>query len=292
MQVVAPFLLLAAANSAPAPGDSEIVVRGQRDRERQIVNFIRDMTPAPVGGQLSRFDVAVCPVVIGLRRERAISIADRLRRVAKAVNMRVAKPECEPNVILVIAENKTALLGQIEKRRPEYFPPEWSGFRVHEVQRDPSPVAAWHFRGMFWADGRPVASDSASSVTDIAQLQRTIEPPTRLKPSTRKDLLTAIVIVQESALDGLTTTQLADYVAMRAFVQTEPKRLGAASGNSILAVIDAPMGSSVPLTLTAWDLSFLKAFYASNRNSYATYQRSEMRRLMTRELDKVQSTQQ
>jgi hypothetical protein len=58
--------------------------------------------------------------------------------------------------------------------------------------------------------------------------------------------------------------------------------------DTILSVIDAPMGSAIPLTLTAWDLSFLKAFYASSKESYAEYQRAEMRRAMRRELDRNQ----
>ena len=119
-------------------------------------------------------------------------------------------------------------------------------------------------------------------------MQRTIEPLTRLKPAARRAFQTSIVVVQADALDGLTTTQLADYAAMRAFVRTDPKRLRSSASDTILGVIDAPMGSAVPLTLTPWDLSFLKAFYASGSNSYAEYQRSEMQRLMKRELDKVQ----
>jgi len=73
------------------------------------------------------------------------------------------------------------------------------------------------------------------------------------------------------------------------FVRTDPKQLHAAASDTILGVLDAPMGSAVPLTLTAWDLSFLKALYASNKNSYAEYQRSEMQALMRRELDKAQT---
>ena len=96
------------------------------------------------------------------------------------------------------------------------------------------------------------------------------------------------MVVQANALDGLTTTQLADYAAMRAFVRTDPKNLRSSSSDTILSIIDAPMGTAVPLTLTPWDLSFLRAFYASGNNSYAEYQRSEMQRLMKRELDKTQ----
>ena len=279
----------AAAAPPPAP-ESPIVVQGIHDRDKKISRFIKELTPAPVHGQIGRFDAPVCPAVAGVSAEQQSFIEGRLRRIAAAVGIPVAKPDCDPNLILVVARNKNDLLKQLEKHRPEYFPTSWSSWRIHDLEHDPYPVAAWQFEGQFWADGRPIAGETtASGISDILQLQRTIEPLTRLKPSARRAFVTSIVVVQHDALTGLTTTQLADYTAMRAFVRTDPKQLQAAASDTILGVLDAPMGSAVPLTLTAWDLSFLKALYASNKNSYAEYQRSEMQALMRRELDKAQT---
>ena len=273
----------------PAP-ESPIVVQGIHDRDKKISRFIKELTPAPVHGQIARFDVPVCPAVAGVSDEQESYIEARLRRIAAAVGIPVAKPNCDPNVILVVARNKNDLLKQLEEHRPEYFPASWSSWHIHELEHDPYPVVAWQFEGQFWADGRPIAGGTtASGISDILQLQRTIEPLTRLRPSARHAFVTSIVIVQHDALAGLTTTQLADYAAMRAFVRTDPKQLHAAASDTILGVLDAPMGSAVPLTLTSWDLSFLKAFYASNKNSFAEYQRSEMQALMRRELDRGQT---
>jgi len=100
----------------------------------------------------------------------------------------------------------------------------------------------------------------------------------------RQEFSGAVVVVQADAIVGLTTTQLADYAAMRAFVRTDPGKLTEAAANSILNVITTPMGEPVPLTLTAWDMSFLKAYYASRLNSFAANQRSEMRQKMSQDL--------
>ena len=249
----------------PAP-ESPIVVQGIHDRDKKLSRFIKELTPAPVHGQIARFDVPVCPAVAGVSDEQESYIEARFAR------------------------NKNDLLKQLEDHRPEYFPASWSSWHIHELEHDPYPVVAWQFEGQFWADGRPIAGGTtASGISDILQLQRTIEPLTRLRPSARHAFVTSIVIVQHDALAGLTTTQLADYAAMRAFVRTDPKQLHAAASDTILGVLDAPMGSAVPLTLTSWDLSFLKAFYASNKNSFAEYQRSEMQALMRRELDRGQT---
>jgi hypothetical protein len=76
---------------------------------------------------------------------------------------------------------------------------------------------------------------------------------------------------------------------MRAFVRNDPARLRDAAANTILNVIAAPMGASVPLTMTQWDLSFLKSYYASSLNNYAANQRSEMRGMMMDELEEEDS---
>lgn len=90
------------------------------------------------------------------------------------------------------------------------------------------------------------------------------------------------------ALAGLTLVQLANYAAMRAFARTDPARLAQSAAPTILHVLDAPIGSAVPVTLTQWDLSFLRALYASSANNYATRQRSEMRRLVRDDLERAQ----
>jgi hypothetical protein len=56
-------------------------------------------------------------------------------------------------------------------------------------------------------------------------------------------------------------------------------------------VMDAPMGAAVPLSLTNWDFSFLRAYYASGTESYANVQRSEIAARMKRELNRDPSAQ-
>src|SRR5213596_1236714 len=77
---------------------SEIVVRGTRDRDQQIRQFIKDLTPAPVRGQLARFEAPVCPVVLGVAPKQAAAIEDRIRQVAAAAKIPVARPGCVINV--------------------------------------------------------------------------------------------------------------------------------------------------------------------------------------------------
>jgi hypothetical protein len=46
------------------------------------------------------------------------------------------------------------------------------------------------------------------------------------------------------------------------------------------------MNSPVPLTLTEWDMAYLKSLYASDPDRYAGRQRSEMKQIVRRDLQK------
>lgn len=278
-------LLGASGVAAQSPAQNEpIVVEGTANLQKQIDRFIKNLTPAPIHGQLSRFETKVCPLAVGLGRDQGALVIARMRRVAEAAHIPLAKSNCRPNVILIVAADKRALLERLERERPYMFPDSWSLSRIHELERNPAPAAAWAIEGVTSADGQALNQGAEVAVN------RTFRVGSRLTPSARPYFAAAVVVVQSNALDGLTTTQLADYAAMRAYVRTDPGKLDASTPGTILTLLDTPMGQPVPITLTAWDLSFLKSFYASRENSYSEYQRAQMKGAMKRELEHRQST--
>lgn len=290
---LASLILASAAWSAPSeapPPSAEpgaIVVQGQRVGEKQVRDFIRELTPAAPRGQLGRFESPVCPAVAGLAAEQNQQVRDRLRLIAGAAGMEVAKAKCRPNVVVIVTGDKWELARQLAGKRSGYFPAGPSG-PIYRALKDPAmPVVAWQIQQVRGTDGRLLfqATDSGEVGMDGVIVQRRSGTATRLTPMARQEFAGSVVIVQAGAIDGLTTTQLADYAAMRAFVRTDPSKLGPAASNSILNIITTPMGAPVPLTLTSWDLSFLKAYYASRLNNFAANQRSEMRELMQRDLE-------
>lgn len=287
---------LVAAAQAP-PDNSSIVVEGVRDRAKRLQNFVKDLTPTTLTyNQLSRWEEPVCPAAFGLTAAQRAFVVDRMRTLAKAADVPLAKPGCDPNVIVIVTSDKAALLAALEKKHPDYLPADWSDRAIHRLERDPDPVAAWQFEGVLSTDGLRISDGTASNDTVdpaglVAATTATTAPASRLRPPGRHDVLTSILIVQTSALAGITTTQFADYAAMRTLVNTDPKKVRASPSETILKVMDAPMGTAVPLSLTSWDLSFLKAYYASGNESYANMQRSEIAQRMKRELDRSQTSQ-
>lgn len=230
----------AAAQDQPPPSDTpQILVEGRKNLDKDIRDFV----------------------------------VARLRRVAEAADMPVEDAGCRPNVVVVVTPDKTAFLQALRKKLPNYF----SGLPKSEVRRllaTPGPAVAWQLPGEpLDENGRPLASDSNNEPPISNPVQAT-----RLTPMFRLQFSAAVVVVETAALEGVTTTQFADYAAMRAFISTQPARLGATTAPTILTMLDPARTSRVPATLTRWDVSLLRGLYRSDRAVFAGAQRNEMRK--------------
>ncbi|MES2054560.1 MAG: hypothetical protein V4564_01355, partial [Pseudomonadota bacterium] len=271
----------AVAQEVPQKDDKEIVVTGVRDPEREIKDFVQAFTPGSTLGQLSRFEWAVCPMATGVGPAQKLAVADRLRNVAKAAGVRIAGDGCAPNVLVIVTPDKRGLLEALFLKHPEYFV-DLSKAERRALVESAEPAVAWHLKGPpRSADGKDLQYDSGPGY----YVNRTTRPPSRLSFASRPQFAAAIVVVENRALDGLTTIQLADYAAMRTLIRVDSTKLAGSTAPTILKVLEAPMGSEIPLGLTKWDLGVLRGFYASNPNVTAASQRSEMRKRLKKELD-------
>lgn len=282
-------VLLAGSTSAgaqqpqPQPEGGEIVVTGTRDTDRQVSDFVGALASASPRGQLARFEEAVCPLAFGVGPAQKSAIEGRLRQVAGAAGIPLGKPGCAPNALVMVTGAKRPFLEALLRQRPDYFA-SLSGPAVRRLVRAPGPTAAWQLEGQVNSRGVPIVADGGE-----VPINRTIDNPSRITAAARPVFGAAALVVESGALDGLTTTQLADYAAMRLFARTEPKRLAGSTAPTILNVIDAPMGSEVPITLTEWDLGFLRGLYAGPANLYAGSQRSGIKKQIRRDLEKAET---
>lgn len=278
---IALLLALQASAASPPPpqqNQPEIVVQGQRNVERQVHDFVKALTDIPPAGQISRFDWAVCPVAVGLSVRQNEEVADRMRAVAEAAGMRVAKPGCKPNALVVVSTDAQKFVDWLKDHEPEYF----IGVTPKEKQllKHAGHAAAWHIEGRTDQDGVSVSRDSDSGLF----ISERTDVPSRISTNDHPSFEAAIVVLDARSLAGLTVVQLADYAAMRAFAKTDPSRLAKPVAPTILTLLDTPMGGAVPITLTEWDLAYLKALYGSTTNRLAGQQSGEMQRKMAQDL--------
>lgn len=171
---------------------------------------------------------------------------------------------------------------ELRRRHPSYFG-QMSQREIRDLVRQPGPAVAWQ------RQGPPVSASGTELFFDPAlgaYINQTMEPGSRLRAAGRPQFDGAVVVVERGSLDGLTVTQLADYAAMRAFAGTDPSRLGQSGTRTILRILEAPVGSEVPLSLTQSDLSFLRGYYSAPRNLGTSAQRSAIHRGMAREVER------
>jgi hypothetical protein len=265
-----------AVSAQPASDLPEIIVEGTTEREKQIQDFVGSLTQAPIGGQLSRFDWEICPTAVGLPDAQNHAATERMRRVAVAAGMTLAEPGCRPNALLVVADNKQEFIEGLHDKYPIYFADRWG--RPNKPKIQPGPATAWHVETIVDSNG------------NVPRRQRTLKyfisdstDTTRLYPAHGLNMVAGVVVIDRAALEGLTTTQVADYAAMRIFARTDPARVKS-NAPTILDILDAPMGSSVPVTMTEWDLGFLRALYGSQGRQHANRQRKEMQGLLRKDL--------
>jgi hypothetical protein len=269
--------LLHAASAGAAPPEEkavperngDIVVTGTRDMEGQVRDFVGALTVTSSGGQLTRFEAAICPAALGVSASAKQALAARIRTIAKAAGIAVGKAGCTPNVLLVVTPDKAGFIDALSRKHPDYFG-KMSAREIRKLAAAPGPAAVWH------VDGPPVDADGAElgDKGDGIYLNRTTRSGSRLTAAARPQFGAAAVVVEAKALDGLTTTQLADYAAMRAFSRSDPSRLPGTG-----------MGEEVPITLTAWDLAFLRSLYAAPANISAAAQRFGIRRGVEKQLE-------
>jgi hypothetical protein len=268
-----------AQNAVPAP-DQPIVVTGQKDMPRAVEEFVKSLTPATSGGQLSRFEHKVCPKVFGLAQPQADAVEQRIRLVAKSVGIAVSTGRCAPNVLLLVTSDKTAFLKELQRHSADYF--GLTGRQFRDLERIPGPAVAWQVRGpMMNADGQELTEDTTQGVVT----NRTIARSSRITVPVHPQFDTSVVLVERKALVGLTTTQLADYAALRALTAADPARLANSGAPTILHVLDVPIGGAAPITMTSWDFGFLQNYYDAQRNLGTGAQRSAIARGMTQDLE-------
>lgn len=270
----------AAAVAPPTPeAEQEIVVSGQADRQKQARKFVKALTSIEGTDPLARFDYKpTCPAAVGLTDALDAAITARLRLIAKTAGVELAQPGCAPNVLVLFAPSKQEMVNQLRRKHPEWFQ---APDGMVSVANEPGPALAWHLEGRVDRSGVPVPFDP----TNGYYVLDTPVAASRTNASMRPVLLGSVVVIEQDGVIGFTTTQVADYAAMRAFARTEPGRLKKAAAATILTALETPMGGAAPESLTRWDLGYLRGLYSVEATHHAQRQKIDIARSIERSLE-------
>lgn len=271
--------LLAQEAAGPPPTEDPIVVTGVRDQQETIHDYVGGITVARQDQPLPRYiPDEYCPAVLGLSAQRNAQIAGRMRAVAAAAGVKPAAAGCVPSALVIFVDDKEAFLRDFRARHPTYFI-DLQGRNPPAPAAD-GPAVAWHLVQLLDPQGVPL--DHA-----VGGGYNVVESPaggSRLLSMVRPVVAMSVVVVERGALVGLTGTQIADYALMRTLTDRGPEGLDVPAGLTILGAIGAPMGGAVPLSLTEWDLAYLKGRYAGHPARYGQSQAAAIRNRIRRAL--------
>lgn len=277
------FALAAPAVAQQAADQADVVITAREQRDKQIRDYVRALANVPGRDPMARFDrTTVCPGAVGLSAARNAEIATRMRVVAKAAGIAVSdKADCKPNALVIFAADKEAMVAALEKAHPVYFRDAY-GTPIR-TPKQVGPATAWHLEGRLDRTGSAVGYNADTGYYEL----NSPLPPSRTSSTVRPIFIAAVVVIQLDSVVGLSPTQIADYAAMRTLAQTDPEKVKGVSAPTILTILDAPDDAEVPVTLTKWDLGYLRGLYAAAPMRSAATQRDEIKRGIAGDLDEA-----
>lgn len=204
---------------------------------------------------LPRVEDRLCPGIIGLETEAAVTMVERIRTNADMFGLELADPQtCEANLVVAFVDDGQAYLADLAARRGYLFRDMDRPDR-EELLGQTGPVRVWNQVAVRSRDGF-----RAGSRENLMQLPQTImwSAHSRIYVTHRQDITYSLVLFDRAATRGMTLAQLGDYASLRAFSTEYPARAGEAEP-SILTLFEG--ADARPESLTALDAAWLQELY-------------------------------
>lgn len=260
-----------------------IEVTGERPFEDRAAAFIEEVTAAPRGRGLARWDHAICVGAANMDRRYAQYMIDRVSMVALDLGLEIGEPGCQPNIMIAAAADADELAVELVKDEPHGFRPALAqtdlGSRaLLDFQTSDAPVRWWHVSLPVMVDTGDIAirlrGEEASFVV--------VRDASRLRANVRDDLARVVVILDTTQIAGVPYGALSDYVALVALAQIDP----AADTSAWPSILNLFGSTEPPAGLTDWDRDYLQALYGARRDrARASQQAREIVGDMTRAQD-------
>jgi hypothetical protein len=283
--------MLGGAAWAQSQSDS-VTVTSQKQREA-INSFVTKLaTPARLSGKLARWDVGICPSVIGIRPEAVRFVVQRVRDTAQRVGAPVnTDADCRPNIHVVFTTTPQALVSHIRKTQAYML-----GYADSEANKDALttvklPIQAWHttqtrdLRGKTTFDSIQVTGfgnelhipcencGGSGYMTIPYAVGAMAVTGGRLGDGARSVFHNAIIVADPTKLDYDMGT-VGDYIAMIALAQVEPP--SDCQALSSLMNLFTQGCAAPPSGLTVNDEGYLRGLYSMDAQAIIQAQRDQM----------------
>jgi hypothetical protein len=312
----------AARAPAPAPVVNEppLVVTGQR-----LAQFTFDYATALAGAapgtdQIPRWNTQLCVSVAGLDPAAAQAVIDHIARRAHEVGLRAEHAGCQPNIVIVFAEDSDTIARRIVETRRDLLGYLFSEETItagrealDEFANTPRPVRWWHVARRTMADGQPLSDSGASlngpSTSNNAaagSLPNAVGLPagahvgsfrgvdsvrsqaTRVRSNTRQDLNFVLIIVDSRRVAGVSPQAMSDYLAMTTLAPISP-HADLSELDSVLNLFAQRREDASPAAeMTIWDSAYLQGLYTARPDAASLRQHNaDIARRMAEQIQSI-----
>lgn len=246
-----------AASAAPATAVEDITITASN--RRTISQFVGAISEETRGGRLARWNKTICHANVGLQRRYAEYLNERMAQVAREAGLKVARPGCKPDILIIVTPDVQAVLAELAESHKEVFSARrWSDERISSggsqsfeaFMQSQRPVRWWHVSETVAADGQPVGDNVRMRASG-----------SRLRSTVREDFAAVVIIVDANKARGVTYQALSDYLAMVSLAQLNPN-VDSTEVPTVLNIFnDIEAGRPAAAGLTEWDKAYLKSLY-------------------------------
>ncbi len=296
-------MMLAGPAAAETNGKDEIVVVGNKTIKEAVGDFIDTTIARPTGGrnvgQYARFGAPICPATFGFSENNNMQITNRIRNIALSAQIPLAEPDCQPNIYVVVIDEGKSAISQLRNKHHRIFG-QLPIYRRAQLEDAPGPVFGWKSivshaakgRGSrivedgssFVGTGHAVGSAATPNANEIATAR--VDTGSLIKKPVQQIIQRAFLLLEDKALIGMTTVQIADFAAMFNFVDANKSVDEQMAPGSILTLFNPTLDEKGrPDSIGEWDLIMLSALYHSPLNVSAPLQRSAMQQRIVKEIE-------
>ena len=296
------LLLTSPALAQPtAPPVENVTVTGARTRQA-IEGFVQSLaTPTRAAGKIARWQDPICPTVLGLKKQFAQFIAQRLHDIAAQAGAPInSKSDCLPNIAVVFTTAPQKLLDNIRKNQSELLGYYDNSAQADALAKVTRPIQAWYQTETNDLNGKAEPDSGQTRGPGLEIYLPCPEQPggvclmhlpnahaspvtgSRLGDGLRSGLYNVIIVADPAKLLDHDMGPLADYIAMLALAQVKTPDTCQPLDSILNLLAD---GCPRPAALTANDIGYLTALYKMSPESSIQVQRNEMAYQMQQALD-------
>lgn len=241
----------------------DVVVDG-RTIERQAQQFVEEAARPVRGRGLARWRGPVCIGVINFRRETGYRIADGLAHAGGALGVPIADGECDPNILIIGADDaRQVAAGWVDREYREFRPDIAQASLSRERLRD---FTTGDLAVRWWAISRPTNFDvfggMAQPINGPGSANPTIHSYSLKNRHIRDDLQRLIIILDIGRIEGASFENLIAYLTLVSFAQVD-MRADMGAFDTVLNLFD---GGYSGTGLSDWDRAYIQSLYAVPRD--------------------------